>query len=53
MKPLKEGNTEGTIPDLEVLLNGAYAEYGWDPITGLPTDEVLKQLGLLYEKTYV
>jgi hypothetical protein len=40
MKPLKEGSTEGTVPDLEILLNGAYAEYAWDPDTRLPTEEV-------------
>ena len=46
MKPLKDGGTEGTVPDVEALLSGAYAEYGWDPETGRPTPETLKMLGL-------
>lgn len=46
MKPLKDGGTEGTVPDVEALLSGAYAEYGWDPETGRPTQETLKMLGL-------
>jgi aldehyde:ferredoxin oxidoreductase len=45
LKPL-EGGTEGNVPNLEVLLAGAYAEYGWDPETGLPTRETLRELGL-------
>lgn len=38
MQPLAEGGTEGTIPDLERLLAGAYAEFGWNPKTGEPLD---------------
>jgi aldehyde:ferredoxin oxidoreductase len=34
------------VPDLEQLLAGAYAEYGWDPETGRPTPETLASLGL-------
>jgi len=45
MQPL-EGGTEGTVPDVDVLLAGAYAEYGWDPETGMPTRETLEGLGL-------
>ncbi len=45
MKPLP-GGTEGHVPDVEALLRGAYAEYGWDPETGVPTDETLSSLGL-------
>ena len=45
MQPL-EGGTEGTVPDVDVLLAGAYAEYGWDPETGKPTRETLGMLGL-------
>lgn len=44
-RPLR-GGTEGRVPDLEVLLRGAYAEYGWDPETGRPTPETLEGLGL-------
>jgi aldehyde:ferredoxin oxidoreductase len=46
LKPLDDGGTEGTVPDVGVLLSGAYAEYGWDPETGQPTRETLKGLGL-------
>lgn len=48
MKPLKDGGTEGTVPDMEALLFGAYAEYGWDPKTGRPTRETLEELGLAF-----
>lgn len=30
------GGTEGNIPDLDALVAGAYAEYGWDLETGAP-----------------
>ncbi len=46
LKPLGSGGTEGNVPDLGVLLSGAYAEYGWDPDTGKPTHQTLKELGL-------
>jgi aldehyde:ferredoxin oxidoreductase len=45
LKPL-EGGTEGNVPDLGVLLAGAYDEYGWDPETGRPTPQTLNELGL-------
>jgi aldehyde:ferredoxin oxidoreductase len=46
LRPLEDGGTEGTVPDLAVLLSGAYAEYGWEPETGIPTQETLEELGL-------
>jgi len=46
MQPLDDGGTEGTVPDLGVLLSGAYAEYGWDPDTGEPALGTLERLGL-------
>jgi len=46
LKPLKEGGTEGNVPDMDVLLRGAYAELGWDPDTGRPTREAIAELGL-------
>ena len=49
LQPLEDGGTEGTVPDLETLLVGAYAEYGWDPETGRPTRETLERLGLAFE----
>ena len=48
MKPLKDGGTEGTVPDVDTLLSGAYAEYGWDPETGQPTRDTLEELGLAF-----
>jgi len=48
LKPLDDGGTEGMIPDVDVLLSGAYAEYGWDPETGKPTRETLERLGLAF-----
>ncbi len=46
MQPLADGGTEGTVPDLDTLLSGAYAEYGWDAETGEPMQETLDELGL-------
>jgi aldehyde:ferredoxin oxidoreductase len=45
-QPLAEGGTEGTVPDLDTLLAGAYAEYGWDQATGVPSEQTLDRLGL-------
>ncbi len=47
LKPLDDGGTEGAVPDVETLLAGAYAEYGWDPETGKPLQETLEELGLV------
>jgi aldehyde:ferredoxin oxidoreductase len=41
LKPLKEGGTQGIVPDLPTLLAGAYEELGWDPLTGRPLGKVL------------
>ncbi len=46
LKPLDNGGAAGTVPDVKVLLSGAYAEYGWDPGTGKPTQKTMKELGL-------
>jgi aldehyde:ferredoxin oxidoreductase len=46
LKPLDDGGTESTVPDVDALLSGAYAEYGWDPETGMPTRETLEELDL-------
>jgi aldehyde:ferredoxin oxidoreductase len=46
LKPLKEGGTEGNVPNMDALLKGAYAELGWDPGTGQPTRETIAELGL-------
>ncbi len=47
MQPL-EGGTEGMVPDVGMLLAGAYAEYGWNPETGVPAQETLEELGLSF-----
>ncbi len=44
--PLGEGGTLGNVPDMKELLKGAYAEFGWDPDTGRPTDATIARLGL-------
>ena len=46
LKPLRDSGTEGKVPDVGILLAGAYAEFGWDPETGVPTRETLQQLGI-------
>jgi aldehyde:ferredoxin oxidoreductase len=46
LQPLSDGGTEGTVPDMDVLLTGAYAEFGWDPETGYPSDGTVEGLGL-------
>jgi len=46
LKPFKEGGTEGNVPNMNLLLKGAYSEYGWDPSTGKPTRETIAKLGL-------
>lgn len=45
LQPL-DGSTEGNVPDLEALLAGAYAEYGWNLATGVPLEETLAHLEL-------
>ena len=44
--PPSNGGTEGNGPNLESLLAGAYAEYGWGLDTGRPAEDVLNALGL-------
>ena len=39
LQPLTGGGTGGNVPDLERLLEGAYAELGWDGQTGQPLEE--------------
>jgi len=46
LQPLEEGGTAGTVPDVSILLAGAYAEFGWDPDTGEPAEEAQAELGL-------
>ncbi len=43
---LKDGGSLGFVPELQPLLTGAYKEHGWDPETGMPTQETLEEFGL-------
>jgi aldehyde:ferredoxin oxidoreductase len=49
LQPLNDGGTEGTVPDMDALLAGAYAEFGWESETGYPSDEAIEGLGLTLE----
>jgi aldehyde:ferredoxin oxidoreductase len=44
--PLPEGQAEGQVNNLEVLLDPYYEFRGWDKTTGKPTPEKLRELGL-------
>lgn len=46
LKPISDGGTEGFVPNVERMLTGAYAEYGWDPVTAMPDAGMTKELGL-------
>jgi aldehyde:ferredoxin oxidoreductase len=46
LKPLAEGPTGGKVPDLSRQLKEYYALRGWDPITGHPSQERLRALGV-------
>jgi aldehyde:ferredoxin oxidoreductase len=45
-EPSPSGNAEGQVVELETMLEGYYALRGWDPETGWPTPEKLRELGL-------
>jgi aldehyde:ferredoxin oxidoreductase len=40
LKPLHTGGAAGYTPDMPTLLAGAYAEFGWDPDSGRPLDDL-------------
>jgi aldehyde:ferredoxin oxidoreductase len=44
--PSPSGNAEGHVVDLEPMLDEYYRLRGWDPETGWPTEEKLRELGL-------
>jgi aldehyde:ferredoxin oxidoreductase len=46
LMPLADGPTGGNVPDLNRQLKEYYALRGWDPVTGHPTSERLRSLGL-------
>jgi aldehyde:ferredoxin oxidoreductase len=43
---LTEGLSKNTLFDQEPMLDEYYAERGWNPETGIPRIETLKELGL-------
>lgn len=53
-RPLEQGSTAGSSPDLQLMLKDYYAYRGWDWETGWPTQEKLLELGLeeAVEKLY-
>ncbi len=40
LKPLQKGGAGNIVPDMSALLGGAYVEFGWDPDTGQPREEI-------------
>ena len=44
--PLTEGESSGSVMDLELMLDEYYTERGWELETGHPTPEALRKLGL-------
>jgi aldehyde:ferredoxin oxidoreductase len=46
LKAFPDGGTLGFVPDLKILLTGAYQELGWDEDNGLPTPDTLNAYGL-------
>jgi len=46
LTPLKEGGTEGRVPNIGKMLQKYYEIRKWDYESGKPTEEKLKQLGL-------
>jgi aldehyde:ferredoxin oxidoreductase len=45
-QPLEEGDTEGFVPDVDLMLQEYYAERAWDINTGRPSSKKLEALGL-------
>ena len=46
LKPLSDSPAAGNVPDLNRQLKEYYALRGWDPISGHPTQERLRALGI-------
>lgn len=45
-QPLLEGGQEGNLPDMGIMLAEYYFHSGWDPVSGYPREEKLRELGL-------
>jgi aldehyde:ferredoxin oxidoreductase len=39
LKALNNGGSKGIVPDVPTLLSGAYAEFGWDALSGRPPED--------------
>ena len=46
LEALPDGGSADYVIDLDVMLKAYYEARGWDPETGCPTQEKLKELGL-------
>ena len=46
LEPLPDTEVETRVPDMDVLLPAFYRVRGWDPATGMPTPDKLRELGL-------
>ncbi|KAF0108641.1 MAG: aldehyde:ferredoxin oxidoreductase [Anaerolineaceae bacterium] len=46
LEPYADGPVAGYVPPLEEMLAAYYSARGWDPVTGRPTREKLRALGL-------
>jgi aldehyde:ferredoxin oxidoreductase len=46
LQPLPDGGQEGTIPNMDVLLDGYYEARDWDAVTGQPHQKKIKELSL-------
>jgi aldehyde:ferredoxin oxidoreductase len=46
LQPLPGDEVETRVPDMEVLLPAFYRVRGWDPQSGMPTAEKVRELGL-------
>jgi aldehyde:ferredoxin oxidoreductase len=46
LKSYEDGASAGFVPDLDSMLESYYLARGWDPVSGYPTPEKLRQLNL-------
>jgi aldehyde:ferredoxin oxidoreductase len=46
LRPLPDGGSAGLVPEFESMMKAYYEARGWNPETGVPTEQKLKSLGL-------
>jgi aldehyde:ferredoxin oxidoreductase len=51
--PMPEGPGKGQTVDLDPMLNAYYRRRGWDKETGLPTDNIIKNLSLDWTRDFM